>query len=77
MTACRRVFVLSIMDSLFRGGIFTANSFWWVGCGGPKSFMQEHYIMYILIKQSKQLIKTEDIVSFFPLWDLVSSCLLL
>lgn len=42
--------VLSIMDSLFEGGIFTAKSFWWAGCGGPKSFMQEHFIMYILIK---------------------------
>lgn len=52
--------VLSIMDSLFEGGMFTVKSFWWAGCGGPKSFMQEHYIMYILIKQSKHMVKIED-----------------
>lgn len=59
--------VLSIMDSLFEGGTFTAKSFLWAGCEGPKSFMQEHYIMYILIKQSKHMIKIKDVASFFPL----------
>lgn len=42
-------------------------SFWKAGCGGPKSFMQEHYIMYILIKQDKYMINIEDIVSSFAL----------
>lgn len=57
--------VLSIMDSLFEGGYSQRKSFWWAGCGGPKSLMQEHYIMYILIKQSKHMIKMEDSV-FLP-----------
>lgn len=56
--------VWSIMDSLFEGGIFMGKSFWWAGCGGPESFMQEHYIMYILIKQSKHMIKIQDV--FLP-----------
>ena len=55
--------VLSIMDSLFEGGIFTGKSFRGAGCGEPKSFMQQHYIMYILIKQSKHVIKIFFILS--------------
>lgn len=35
---------------------------WW-----DISFMQEHYIMNVLIKQDKYMIKLEDIVSSFPL----------
>lgn len=57
--------VLSIMDSVFEGGIFSVKSFWWAGCGGLKSFMQEHYIMYILIKQCKHMIKIKNVASSF------------
>lgn len=48
------------MDSLFEGGTFTVKGFRWAGCGGPESLMQQHYIMYILIKQSKHMIKIQD-----------------
>lgn len=50
-------------------GYSRGKSFWWAGCGGPNSFMQEHYSMYKLIKQSKHTIKMEDVLSFFPLWN--------
>ena len=32
------------------------------GCGGPKSSMQEHFIMHIPVKQSKHMIKIADSV---------------
>lgn len=56
--------VLSVMDSLSEGGIFTTKKLWWAGCGGPKSFMQEPYVMYILIKQSKHMIKMADMLYY-------------